>query len=80
MLELRGEVTKDENKQLRPKFAQVSRTYGFRKINKQFFKHHVFDQLLTQPIHHIMESSKFLTNLLHYNLKIQLKIDLKSLT
>ena len=35
-LELRSEITKDENKQMRPKFAQTGRAHGLPKIHKQF--------------------------------------------
>ena len=41
-LELRGEITKDENKQMRPKFAQIARAHGLLKIHKQFFKFRSF--------------------------------------
>ena len=59
MLELRGKITKDEDKQMRPKFAQIGRAHGLPKIHKQFIKKHLFDQLLTQQTHLITESVKF---------------------
>ena len=37
-LELRGEITKAEYKQMRPKFAQLGRAHGLPKIQKKFFK------------------------------------------
>ena len=41
-LELRGEITKDENKHMRLKFAQIARAHGLLKIHKQFFKFRPF--------------------------------------
>ena len=37
-LELRDEITKDENKQMRPKFTQKLRANVLPKIHKQFVK------------------------------------------
>ena len=37
-LELRGEMTKDENKQMRSKFVKIGRAQGLPKIHKQFVK------------------------------------------
>lgn len=41
------------------------------KFQNQIDKHCLFDQFLTQPIHHITESSKILANLLHTLLQIE---------
>ena len=37
-LELSGKIAKDENKQMRPKFAQIGSAHGLPKIHNQFFK------------------------------------------
>ena len=57
-IELKGEITKDENKQMRPEFTHIGRAHGLPKIHN-FLKYHLFDQLLTQPTHHITESTYF---------------------
>ena len=35
---MRGEITKDEKKQMRPKFVQIGRAHGLPKIHKEFSK------------------------------------------
>ena len=37
-LELSDKIAKDENKQMRPKFAQIGSAYGLPKFHNQFFK------------------------------------------
>ena len=64
-LELRGKITKDENKQTRPKFAQIGRAHGLPKIDKHFFKVPSFRPIVdtTNTPHYGV--GKFLTNLLN---------------
>ena len=58
-LELRGEITTEENKQTRPKLAQIGEHTDSLKFKHNFLKFHLFDQLLTQPTHHITGSANF---------------------
>ena len=64
-LELRGEITKRENKQMTLKFTEIGRAHGLPKIHKQFFKVPSFRTIVdtTNTLHYGV--SKFLTNLLN---------------
>ena len=63
--ELRGEITKDENKQIRIKFAEIGRAHGLPKIDKQFVKIPSFQLIIdTTNIPHY-GVAKFLKNLLN---------------
>ena len=64
-LELRGEMTKEENKKIRLKFAQRGRAHRLSKIDKQLFKLPYFQAIVdtTNAPHYGV--SKFLTNLLN---------------
>ena len=60
---MRSKITKNENKQKRPKFAQLDRAHGLPKIHKQFCKVPSFQPIFdtTNTPHYGV--GKFLTNI-----------------
>ena len=61
-IELRGEIKKNENKQKRPKFAQIGIPYGLPEIHKQFVKVPSFQSIIGTIITPHYRVGKFLTN------------------
>ena len=64
-LELRGEITTEENKQMTPKFSQIGRTQGLPNIHKQFFKVPSFRLIVDTTNTLYYGVGKFLINLLN---------------